>query len=310
MSEFISWEDLNAREYKDPDFILDPYIPREGIVLLWGATSTGKSPLGWSMCSAVGTGTSFFGLPTRPGRVLYVENDTPEQIVASRVRKISPAPNVWWLFLQPLSLPNVEPETKRILLKANDELAPDVVFLNTLRKLHDMDDKDSTTPKIVYSFFRKIFPRSALVFVHHVRKQSTDPRAVEHSKESFSGSNHWLDDAQVGVHLESYESPRENLRLYHRKSQASELLRPLPLRLHDDGSTLTSPLYDELLAAYTLLNEDEEDDKGALDLKLSMMFGISPSTAKKRRLAIESGKFPNSRDFLARHNAEGEGSNV
>lgn len=305
MSDFLTWEELNAREYPKEDFLLDPYIPREGIVLLWGATSTGKSPLGWAMAAAIGNGTSFFGLPTHPGRVLYVENDTPEQVVAGRVRKLPPAPNVWWMFTPPLSLPGIDPEDKRMLVRANDEIAPDVVFLNTLRKLHDMDDKDSVTPKMVYSFFRKLFPKSALVFVHHVRKQSTDPRALDRSKESFSGSNHWLDDAQVGIHLESYDGARENLRLYHRKSQASELLRPLPLKLESDGSTLRSPLFEELLFTYELLNE-WEDDKTTLDAAVALKFGISVSTAKKRRLAIEHGRFPGSRDFLNRAHREDE----
>lgn len=305
MTDIMTWEELNEKRYPKEDFLLDPYIPREGIVLLWGATSTGKSPLGWSMASAIGRGTSFFGLPTREGRVLYVENDTPEQVVAGRVRKLPPAPNVWWMFTQPLSLPGIDPEDKRSLLRANDEVAPDVVFLNTLRKLHDMDDKDSVTPKVVYTFFRKLFPKSALVFVHHVRKQSTDPRALDRSKESFSGSNHWLDDAQVGIHLESYDSSRENLRLYHRKSQASELLRPLPLKLESDGSTLHSPLFDELFFTYELMNTWERE-KNELDATVAMKFGISPSTAKKRRLAIESGRFPGSREFLGRATQEVE----
>lgn len=304
MSLAITWEDLNKKVYAEPEFILDPYIPTEGIVLFWGDTSSGKSPLTWSMASAIGNGMPFFGLPTRAAKVYYLELDTPETSIASRIKILPAAQNVWWDFLPPLSVPFLDEETSEIFRRVQGEIRPDVVFINTLRKVHDLDDKDSRTPKLVYTFFQKAFPQAALVFVHHIRKRPQDPKFIDHAKEAFSGAKNWLNDAQVGLHLEAFSGTKENLRLYHRKSQVSETLKPLPLTLGRDGSTLTSPLFDELLKTYETMHDpplDENDNPlsaGALDVYLGKLLGVAAVTAKRRRLTILSGKFPGSRGFL------------
>lgn len=278
---------------------------------MFGDTSIGKSPLTWSIAEAVATGRNFYGLPSRQGNVLYIELDTPELSIADRLKKFpSPPENVWWLFSHPLSIPSITGQVKEEFQKAREELSPALVIINTLRKVHDMDDKESRTPALVYGAFQKFFPGSSLLFVHHTRKKSLDPKLREVDKESFSGAKNWLNDAQVGLHLERYRSRtgKENLRLYHRKSQVSETLRPLPLLLHHDGTTLTSPLYDEYAKVYGLLNEhyDSSLRAGEMDQLLVKETGLGLGTVKKRRLDIEAGLFPGSRGFLGRGD-EGEG---
>jgi hypothetical protein len=123
---------------------------------------------------------------------------------------------------------------------------------------------------------------------------------VENDKENFSGSMHFLDDAQVGLYLEKYEDSqgRFNLRLQHKKSQVSELIKPLPLHLNkEDGTTLRSPLYEDMLTAYTLFHESGVKG-GDLDKLISNSLKISESTARRRRLLIESGAFPGSRNWM------------
>lgn len=282
-------------------FVIDPYIPREGIVFFWAGTSVGKSPVSWAMASSIGSGTSFFGLPTQKGRVLYIELDTPKPVFKPRVRKLKAAPDVWWLFMKPLGVPSIGKEDLSVLREAALKINPDVVFIDTLRKAHVYDDKDSLAPRMVYGTFQEIFPRSALVFISHTKKAPINPNHIENVKENFSGSNHFLDDAQVGLRLEEYRrrGSKENLRLHHQKAQVSERLKPLPLILAKDGSHLSSPLFDELLAAYTLLNETEEVEKGTLDKMLAGMVDVSERTARKRRRSVEEGHFPASRLFLS-----------
>lgn len=303
----LSWEELSKKEYRDPEFLLDPYIPRGGIVFFYAPTSIGKSPLTWHMARAVGEGKHFFGLPTKEGRVLYLELDTPEPSIAKRIQKIEPARNVWFLFSQPLSIPNVTSAHERLLREAQATCFPDLVVVNTLRKAHRMDDKDSLTPVTVYAYFQALFPQAALLFVHHTKKVNPDPRVPEVAKEAFSGAMNWMNDAQVGLHLEPYKGSSSNLRLSHRKSQVSELLKPLPLLLERDGSTLRSPLFEELRLVYDFLSEgkDESLTRNEVDVTLSrllserMGYAISSSTAKRRRCAVEGGAFPGSRAFLS-----------
>lgn len=292
----LTWEQLATITLPEPAFLIDPFIVREGITLLWAGTSLGKSPLTWAMASSIGRGEPFYGLPVNQGRVLYIELDTPAPAIMPRINKLAPAPNVWWYFAKPLSIPFVGTEQKDEFTRLREEVNPDVVFLNTLRKLHDMDDKDSKTPKLVYSFFQNLFPKSALVFVHHTRKSPIDPKFAENDKESFSGSNHFLDDAQVGLHLQKYDGEKENLRLYHRKSQVSELMKPLPLRLEKDGSTLSSPLFDELNMVVSLFEMGKSSSE--VIKEFSTFMGCSESTARRKVNTVQNGLFPG-RGFLS-----------
>ncbi len=291
--------------FPTPSFFIDPYIVKGGITFLWGDTSIGKSPLTWEMAAAIGRGGHFFGLPCQAGRVLYIETDTPLQSLHERIKLTNPAPpNVWFLHSNPLSIPFIGPESEeyQLLKEAREEISPDVVFINSLRKVHDLDDKDSATPKKVYSFFQKMFPEAGLVFIHHEKKRNSDPKAVVYEKEGFSGAKNWLNDAQCGLHLETFTPSKdnpENLRLYHRKSQVSRTCLPLPLTLADDGTAIESPLFKKLLLVYEALNGQCADlGAGEQDIAISRLLDTSTTTAKRLRLKIQGGAFPGSRRFL------------
>lgn len=307
----ISWEDFAKKEFESPAFLINPYIPADGIVFLWGETSTGKSPLGWHMAAAVGRGTNFFGLPATAGRVLYLEVDTPQRLVHPRLSCLEPAPNVDFLFLPPLSVPEVSP-TDLALLERAASRDYDLVIINTLRKVHDLNDKEAQTPKVVYSFFQKLFPGTALVFVHHTKKTQVDANgAAGRAKESFSGAMNWLNDAQVGVRLGIYENEVEgiNVRLTHEKSQVSDLYGPLGLYLSPvNGATLSCPKFEQLLKAYEFMNSDEAEGLTGtrLDDELAKVLGRSRSTALRCRHLVEQGQFPGV-EWLGRKDKGGEG---
>jgi RecA-family ATPase len=286
----ISWEDFQQKKFTEPEWLINPYVPRNGIVFLWGETSSGKSPVGWHLAAAVGRGDNFCGLPAYPARVLYLEVDTPERLVHARISHMTAAPNVDFLFLPPLSVPEVSTEDAVLLSEAAGNNY-DLVIVNTLRKVHNMDDKDSATPKMVYSFFQHTFPGSALLFVHHTKKTQVDQEM--RLKENFSGAMNWLNDAQVGLCLQTYESEKEgiNIRLHHEKSQVSARYMPLGLKLGSDGTEVRCPKYERLLATYTLVNESSLRGT-ALDAELSRVLECSPSHAYLLRGLVEDGHFP------------------
>lgn len=298
----LTWSELHKKEITEPEFLINPYIVKEGITLLWAATSVGKSPLSWNMAASIGTGSHFFGLPAKAGKVLYIELDSPEAVLAARIRKLNVSPNVWFLILKPLNIPNgVRDSELELLEEAQKEIKPDCVFINTLRKVHTLDDKDSATPITVYGWFQHLFPQAALVFIHHTKKSPTDPRQWEVDKESFSGSMHFLDDAQVGIQLQRYEEHRgkANLVLKHHKSQVSPLLKGLPLKLGEDGSTLSSPLFDEWYKIYDkIVTDGLPHVVNDFDEALSKELDLSVSTVRRRRVAIQNKEFPGSRGFL------------
>jgi hypothetical protein len=253
------------------------------------------------MAAEIGRGGHFFGLPVKQGKVLYIDVDSPENLLAARLSKQAVVPNVWF-FIKPgqFGLPSPRKETEDELKEAQRGIRPDVVFLNTLRKLHRFDDKESGAPADVYGYFQDLFPQAALVFVHHSKKSQTDPKFRVRQDESFSGSSHWLDDAQVGLYLQKYKDPegKFNIHLKHMKGQGTRKIKPLPLALSkDDGTTLTCPLYERMLRVYTLLNE--RDEKGTeLDKIIAKDLGIAEITAYKYRNQVIHGRFPVTRHWM------------
>ena len=153
-----------------------------------------------------------------------------------------------------------------------------------------------------------MFPGCALVFVHHPRKMQAGMTTSR--SEGFSGSNAWVNDAQVGLFLQKFRDPagRANLRLFHIKTQMTQKYRPLPLHLGKDGFTLTSPLFDEYLMCWEKMNELYGERVGEIDRKVSHLLGVSEGTARKRRLDIEAGLFPQSSLWLGRAGDKEEGS--
>jgi len=295
------------KERKEPDFLVAPYIIRQGVTLLWAKRSVGKSALTWKWASSVGSGLSFFGLPVKQGKVLYVDVDSPENIIASRLSTQAVAPNVWF-FIKPgqYGIPNPRKEVEDELRETSQIIKPDLVILNTLRKLHRLDDKDSAAPAEVYGYFQEMFPQAALVFVHHSKKSQSDPRFKVRTDETFSGSSHWIDDAHAAAYLRKYSDPNFNLQLVHVKSQGTAKIKPLPLKLdRDNGTTLTSPLFEKMLKVYTIMNESDAKG-GALDEIIAKAVGVQSITAYKYRQIVERGKFPTSYHWMDRDHGDGD----
>ncbi len=306
-----SHRELQAKTFAAPTWVIDPYVPAGGSVFLWGNTSIGKSPLTWHMVLAAATGTSFFGLPTSESRVLYLELDTPEISVVPRIQKLPTPPGaedwmdrVAWVFDEHFVVPPIltqKCDTSSRLEELRLKYEPDFVVVNTARKVHSFDDKDSKTPSTIYNYFKLMFPGAATLFVHHERKQSTNPDAAEIPEESFSGSKAWTNDAQVALHLMTYRGKmgKSNLRLYHIKSQVSEKVKPLEMKLHDDGTVMSSHVFDEYRMVYEHLHK-WDGEKREFDQTVGKLLGLGEATVRRRRLHIEAGKWPGSREWLGR----------
>ena len=293
----MRWQDLMAAKAEPVDFLLEPYIPRGGICFLWGETSIGKSPITWQMSAAVARGYGFFGLPVQKGRVLYIELDTPRDLIKRRICLLEDPPeDLDFLFMPPLSVPHVGGEDLD-MIKAAASVGYDLVVINTLRKCHSLNDKEPQTVKVVYEWFQKMFPGAALLFVHHSKKTTFDSKGEisGKSRESFSGAQNWLNDAQVGMQLlykrQHHGEASTNLELRHEKSQVGRQYRAFLLSLKEDGTNFRSPYYEELMKVYTILNESEHEGE-KLTKEIALELGLSREPSQRRRALVESGRFP------------------
>lgn len=281
-----SWKTLFESPHVEGEFLLYPYIPREGKTLLFGVTSVGKSPLTFNMAYCIGEGLPFFGLPVTQAKVYYMELDSTEPATTRRIKKFSlpPSENVQFSFFSGLNIPAPRRQDVEEIMTTIREHDPGLIIVNTLRKAHDDDDKSSETSKRVYEWFDRMFPKKALLFVHHERKSPVDVKSREGlvDRERFSGSNAWMNDAQVAVHLRRDDS-NGSVSLWHVKSQETELYRPLPLKLQQDGSHFKCPLFEELQVIQDILGQNPLAQARELDYKIGKALNVSERTARTRR---------------------------
>src|SRR5712692_5192872 len=86
-------------ESPESAWLVRPFFPREGIVLLYGKKGAGKSPLTWALAESVATGQPWLGFPVETtGPVLYIEADTPRPSIEARMSQAIHCPEVYIYF--------------------------------------------------------------------------------------------------------------------------------------------------------------------------------------------------------------------
>lgn len=225
-------------------WIVEPYIPREGIVFLYGKKGVGKSPLTWSLANAVATGVPWCSFPVtlrdNPWQVLYIEVDSPLSVVKARTDFLDFPGNLIFYFPSDPILASFEGYTK--MVEETKHLSPDLVIVNTLRKIHSMDDGKGETVARVYALFRRLWP--CVLFVSHEKKTPANPEHSFERGEEFSGHLAWHNDAQVCLNLHrSAGKPNGDgshpLILSCTGNQLHEQPQDLKLRLAPDGYSLS-----------------------------------------------------------------------
>lgn len=177
------YADLAAHE---PDeFLVEQFIPYPGRVLLVGPPKEGKSFLGLQLGLAVAKGEPFMGRKSRASKVLYLQYDTPHKIWmkrAARVRSYGLTFHPNFMMLDPR-----EPSyRKRVDIRTNLEdieyfksilktHKPDLVIIDTLRKMFSGNENDSDVMQEVFNNLNEIFEQQSVVFIHHTHKLSPPP---------------------------------------------------------------------------------------------------------------------------------------
>lgn len=234
-----SLEDV-LEQFKDkPHWLVDGLIPASGVVLLHGRFSLGKSPFCWHLCQCISENMDFFGHSIDgAGSILWIEVDEPLLVSRERLEKLDPLPTRLFIVgSQPFNIVKPLPDDIKRLADTYSKVNPKLVIVNTLRNTHNLDDKDSATPVAVYAAFRRLFPDSVILFVHHDRKQARDPEGnlIPDGAEAFSGSQAWKNHATIALHMTS--TGKSQVQVEVDKSQVGPTGESLTLKLADDGVT-------------------------------------------------------------------------
>lgn len=199
---FLGAPDFAALQTDRPPLIVDPWLASGSVTLLFGPPSAGKTHLTISMARAIAHGEPVWSMfPTQKSRVLIVQADMNTALYQERIRPnadiLGSDVAVLATDAMPFDVTALKPSDPVIV--AVNRFAPGIIFVDTLRKSHMLDENDSDAPDRVYAAWRTLFPGAALVFLHHSRKVSADAgkNADLVLREAFRGSGAWAASADT-----------------------------------------------------------------------------------------------------------------
>lgn len=182
-SAFLSGADYLALPHDPIPWIIQDLIPVSGLTNLYGKPKSGKSFAAIGMAQAISTGQPDWMQAFtvhKHGPVAYLQIDTPRGEWSGRLRELRDDANLdlngiyFCDMLMTKSYPfNILLPDQQAWLRAEmDILKPLVVFIDTLRELHNGDENDSTVMRNVVTALVAACRPAAIVLVSHGRKET------------------------------------------------------------------------------------------------------------------------------------------
>lgn len=268
-------------------------------MLFYGRAGIGKSAVTWQMAQAIQTGQPIWGLPTQQTNVLYIELDTPDNIVAQRFKQADPEfqfdfmmvtpsddePRSWDYrqFLSPMPQDD-HAKIMHGLIELHRKHNYGVVFIDAMREVVPGDLSSSGLAARVYDAFRRIFPKASIVFIHHERKSGNQMFGPGDPLQSASGSMEFINVAQVALRF--HRKGRDTW-LEHGKSQASAEFEPLPISLREDGVHVYHRNQERIDTAAKIMAEHPDAGARELDKLIGDALHMTDRTARVIRLGLK-----------------------
>jgi KaiC/GvpD/RAD55 family RecA-like ATPase len=167
-----------------PEWIISGVIPENGVVMISADPYSSKTFFALEACLAVATGTPFMGhFPVRKGRTLYIGEDSPAWDVAAQVRKLlagrdmlSKSPEGMLYSVKQKASLDDDIGLERIL-DAVQQYEPDLVVLDSLKKLHFKNENDAQEMERVMARIDRIRGAGpSVLIIHHESKPGQDGR--------------------------------------------------------------------------------------------------------------------------------------
>lgn len=290
----ISGADVQTLKIESVKFWMEPLIPMgNSIILIHGKFGTAKTPILSNIAKAIASGQEeVLNCAIRPGRVLFVQADTPKAVIVPRLQAMKvDIPALDFNFCYP-GFNILEPHKDEldsfyysILSKYHRENKYDIVFIDSLRAIHSADDKESTTVHQVYRALSKLFYGATIVLIHHDKKFNKD----NSSDETFSGSQAWVNHATVTLKFSNNNKKENEIKIEHTKTQASETIEPIIVKLAQDGINIIGDSGSDKGAVGDFIQKlasGAEFTPSEIDLRVSEFFGFSKRTAQRRRIDL------------------------
>ena len=222
----ISFDELNSMEFPENKWLVEKMFLANDFTILAGNPDVGKTWLYLLLALKVSTGQKFLGFKTTKTKVLIIDKENKYRTLKDRLRMLGAKENVDIYFLCSEDW-IVTAETTDELLKWCKEKEIGLVVLDSLRRLHNEDENDSTTINNIYQHFRKLLLSDISILITHHLTKGDNP------KMRGSGDIKGCIDAAIIV----TEDGENKIKLTYDKSRNFEKIRPMTIEVSTDGSS-------------------------------------------------------------------------
>ena len=193
--------DLARLQLPPQEFLIDPWLPKGGLAMVWATRGIGKTWFALSLAISVSGGKDFlgYGVP-KPERVLFIDGEMSLAELKERVGCLTAVPPSHLLILPseplfaagvPLNI-NDEGDQKKILdaieRLASEGLRPSLVVLDNLSSLtRGIDENDnSALDKIIKWFLQMRHMGLTILIVHHATKAGDQQRGASRREDQLN----------------------------------------------------------------------------------------------------------------------------
>lgn len=175
----LSVDDYLSLPREPEAFLLKPILPVGGSMLLYGDPKVGKSFAAIQLSLALsGALPDFLGFPvSTPGRVVYVQLDTPRSLWAARLEDLKreglPVSALYVADRESLNtypFDILNPDHRVLLGNALAAVNPTCVVVDTLREAHSGQENESDSMQPVIAHLAAVIAPAAMVLIAHSRK--------------------------------------------------------------------------------------------------------------------------------------------
>jgi hypothetical protein len=204
----LTYEDIVNSAPKPMEYVLYPWLPKQGIAFIYAATGVGKTLFTLNVAYAIASGGTFLKYRAqKPRKVLYIDGEMSYIQVYSRFMQIvgqqgelDYKENFQLLTPEksPLKLPRIcSPQGQEFYNQLIKERDIEVLVLDNLSMLSAIDESNSEQWKVIQDWLIELRARGiTVIIVHHAGKD----------KKGYRGTSRMLDCADTAISLQDVSS--------------------------------------------------------------------------------------------------------
>lgn len=213
-------------------------VPEETLTIISGAPASFKTWLIFQMAVDISLGKSFLGqFPCKPGKILMIDEESHLRLIKDRFIKLGATEELPIHFLSQQQFSVLNEKMITSILDICKKLSIDTLFIDSLVRIHSVDENSSGDMKTVLQQLRTFIKEGITVIVtHHERKES--PMAKSSPQNRARGSSEILANADSLLTVHRVKDDKHRLVFEQAKNREAEEIPAFEIKVVSEGETV------------------------------------------------------------------------